>query len=142
MAADKDMLERLKTVPLFEGLSASELKDVLNNSRVVEHDGGHDIIEAGTGSVGFHLILEGQVSVSQGSRAIGTLGPGDYFGEISVIDGLPRTSTVTTTTPVRTLSLAAWKFQPLLEAHPTLTRKILLGLCKTLRAAEASRNAT
>jgi CRP/FNR family cyclic AMP-dependent transcriptional regulator len=141
MAADKDLLERLKTVPLFQGLSDKELKDVLGQSRVVEHDQGHDIVEAGTGSVGFHLILDGQASVSQGSRTIGSLGPGDYFGEISVIDGKPRTATVTTTTPVRTLSLAAWKFQALLEAHPTLTRKILLGLCQTVRAVEASRNA-
>lgn len=142
MAADKDLLERLKTVALFEGLSDKELKDVLGQSRVVEHDEGHDIVESGTGSVGFHLILEGQASVSQGARTIGTLGPGDYFGEISVIDGKPRSATVTTTTPVRTLSLVAWKFQPLLDAHPALTRKILLGLCKTLRAAEASQNAS
>jgi CRP/FNR family cyclic AMP-dependent transcriptional regulator len=141
MAGDKDLLDRLKTVPLFQGLSDKELKDVLGQSRVVDHEQGHDIVEAGTGSVGFHLILDGQASVSQGARTIGSLGPGDYFGEISLIDGLPRSATVTTTTPVRTLSLAAWKFQPLLEAHPALTRKILLGLCETLRAAEASTSA-
>lgn len=132
-----DLLERLKTVPLFKGLSEQELADVLGQSRVVEFDADHDIVEEGGGFVGFHLILEGKATVSRGTRTIGTLGPGDYFGEISVIDGKPRTATVTTESPVRTLSLAAGKFQPLLDAHPTLSRKILLGLCRTIRAAEA-----
>jgi CRP/FNR family cyclic AMP-dependent transcriptional regulator len=137
MASDTELLERLKTVPLFTGLSEKELKDVLSRSRVVEFEPDHDIVEEGGGFVGFHLILEGQATVSQASRTIATLGPGDYFGEISIIDGKPRTATVTTKSPVRTLSLSALKFQPLLDAHPTLTRKILLGLCKTIRAAEA-----
>jgi CRP/FNR family transcriptional regulator, cyclic AMP receptor protein len=139
MAADKDMLEQLKTVPLFQGLGDKELKDVLAQSRVVEHDEGHDIVEAGAGSVGFHLILDGSASVTQGARTLGSLGPGSYFGEISVIDGKPRSATVTATSAVRTLSLPAWKFQPLLDAHPKLTRQILLGLCKTVRAAESAR---
>jgi CRP-like cAMP-binding protein len=137
MAADQELLQRLKSVPLFEGLSDKELNAVASASRPVEHKAGHEIVEEGGGSVGFHLILEGQATVSQGTRTIRTLGPGDYFGEISVIDGKPRSATVTTDSPVRTLSLPAWKFQPLLDENPALTRKILVGLCETIRAAEA-----
>jgi len=137
MAADQELLQRLKSVPLFEGLSDKELKVVANASRTVEHQAGHEIVEEGGGSVGFHLILEGQATVSQGTRTIRTLGPGDYFGEISVIDGKPRSATVKSDSPMRTLSLAAWKFQPLLDENPTLARKILLGLCQTLRESDA-----
>jgi CRP/FNR family cyclic AMP-dependent transcriptional regulator len=134
--ADKDMLERLRSVPLFDGMSDNELKDVLHRTRVVEHDGG-EIIEEGRGGVGFHLILDGTVTVLQGGGVRRTLGPGDYFGEISLIDGKPRTATVRPDGPVRTLSLAAWNFDPLLDAHPSMARTMLLGLCQHVRAAEA-----
>jgi CRP/FNR family transcriptional regulator, cyclic AMP receptor protein len=135
--ADKDMLERLRSVPLFEGLSDKELRDVLGRTRVVEHDGGDEILEEGHGAVGFHLILDGTVTVLQGGGVRRTLGPGDYFGEISMIDGKPRSATVRPDGTVRTLSLAAWNFGPLLDAHPSMARKLLLGLCGHLRAAEA-----
>jgi CRP-like cAMP-binding protein len=132
-----ELLERLRTVPLFKGLSDEELTDVVDRSRVVEFEAHHDIVEEGGGFVGFHLILEGQATVSQASRTVTTLGPGDSFGEISVIDGKPRTATVTTASPVRTLSLSASSFLPLLDAHPALAHKILLGLCRTIRTSEA-----
>ncbi len=137
MAADKDLLQRLKSVPLFEGLSDKELNAVVSASRTVEHQAGHEVVEEGGGSVGFHLILDGTATVSQGARTIRTLAPGDYFGEISVIDGKPRSATVKTESAMRTLSLPAWKFQPLLDDNPALTRKILVGLCETIRASEA-----
>jgi CRP/FNR family cyclic AMP-dependent transcriptional regulator len=140
MAADRELLEGLKSVPLFKGLSEQELEDVVSQSRVVEFEAGHDIVEEGGGFVGFHLILEGQARVRHASRTIASLGPGDYFGEISVIDGKPRTATVTTESAVRTLSLSAGRFQPLLDAHPALTRKILLGLCLKIRGADAPMN--
>lgn len=137
MTTDRALAERLKTVPLFKDLSDEELEDVLAQSRIAEFEADHDIVEEGGGFVGFHLILDGRATVSQGMRTLRTLGPGDYFGEISVIDGKARTATVTTETPVRTLALPATKFQPLLDAHPSITRKVLLGLCRTIRAAEA-----
>lgn len=130
------MLQRLRSVPLFAGMSDKELADVLGRTRVVEHDGG-EIIEEGRGAVGFHLILEGTVTVLQGGGVRRTLGPGEYFGEISMIDGLPRSASVRPDGLVRTLSLPAWNFAPLLDAHPLMARTMLLGLCQHLRAAEA-----
>lgn len=137
LMADSDMLAKLGSVPLFEGLSDKELKDVLGRTRVVEHDADREIVEEGHGSVGFHLILDGSVTVLQNGEVRRTLGPGEYFGEISLIDGKPRSATIRTDAPVRTLSLAAWNFAPLLDAHPSMARKLLLGLCGHLRAAEA-----
>jgi CRP/FNR family cyclic AMP-dependent transcriptional regulator len=134
--ADKDMLQKLRSVPLFAGMSDKELADVLSQTQVVDHDGA-EIIEEGRGGVGFHLILDGTVTVLQGGGVRRTLGPGDYFGEISLIDGKPRSATVRPEGAVRTLSLTAWKFAPLLDAHPLMARAMLLGLCQHLRAAEA-----
>lgn len=135
--ADTEMLERLRSVPLFQGLSDKELRDVLSRSREVIHDAGGELAEEGKGGVGFHLILDGTVTVKQHGEVKGTLGPGDYFGEISLLDGKPRSATIVPDGTVRTLSLPAWNFAPLLEAHPKMAHALLLGLCRHLRAAEA-----
>jgi CRP-like cAMP-binding protein len=136
--ANKEMLDRLRSVPLFEGLSDRELTDVLSRSREVEHRAGSEIVEEGHGAAGFHLILDGTATVVRGGIVRGKLGPGSYFGEISLIDGKPRTATIRTDTAVRTLSVPAWGFGSLLDAHPSMARKLLLGLCQHLRAMESS----
>ena len=130
------MIHRLRSVPLFAGLSDKELEDVLSRTSVVEHE-GTEIVEEGRGGVGFHLILDGTVTVLQGGGVRRTLGPGDYFGEISLIDGKPRSATIRPDGSVRTMSLPAWKFAPMLDDHPKMARTLLLGLCAHLRAAEA-----
>ena len=65
------------------------------------------------------------------------LGPGDYFGEISMIDGKPRSATVHATSPVTTISLASWAFHPILDEHPEVTKELLKVMCARLRAAES-----
>ena len=134
--SDDDRLARLRSVPLFAGLKDKQLKDILGRTREVEHTGG-EIVEEGSKGVGFHLILEGTATVLQHGEVRRTLGPGDYFGEISLIDGKPRSATIRPDGPVRTLSLAAWNFEPLLEKHPTLAHELLLGLCAHVREAES-----
>jgi CRP/FNR family cyclic AMP-dependent transcriptional regulator len=135
MAQDQ-RLERLRAVPLFAGLKDKELKDILGATRELDHPPG-EILEEGSGGVGFHLILDGTATVLQGGQVRRTLGPGDYFGEISLIDGKPRSATIRADGTLRTLSLTAWTFQPLLEKHPALNHELLLGLCAHVREAEA-----
>ena len=134
--SDAELVARLGSVPLFSGLDQRHLKDLANRARVVEHPAGREIVEEGGGSVGFHLLLEGTAKVTQGDQVRRTIGPGDYFGEISLIDGKPRSATVRAETPVRSLSLTAWQFAPVLEANPSMSHSILLGLCKLIREAE------
>jgi len=133
---DNELIERLRSVPLFGGLTTKALRDVLARSRTVEHADGQ-LIEEGTHGVGFHLILEGTAAILQHGEVIGKIGRDDYFGEVSLIDGKERSATVRADGPLTTLSVAAWNFAPLLDAHPEMARELLLGLCRHLRAAES-----
>ncbi|MDQ3784727.1 MAG: cyclic nucleotide-binding domain-containing protein [Actinomycetota bacterium] len=135
MPTVKELIDRLGSVYLFEDLSEKDLKALVGRATEVEHSAGHKIVTEGRGGVGFHLILEGHAQVLVHEQNHGWLGPGDYFGEMSLIDGQPRSATVRADTPVRTLSLTSWDFQPLLD-DPVITKKLLLGVCKRLRSAE------
>jgi len=135
---DRELVTKLKRIPLFGDLSDRELRHICKQGRVVEHEQANDVVEEGGGSVGFHLILDGNASVLQGGKVRRHIGPGDYFGEISLLDGKPRSATIHADSPLRTFSLAAWDFRPLLDAEPKLARKLLLGLCALVRSSEAT----
>lgn len=134
----KDTLLLLKTVPLFEGLSKRELDKLISVSKEVDFEEGHAIVEEGATGVGFHLILEGEAHVLVGGRKRATLRSGNYFGEMSLIDGGPRSATVKTATPVRTLALTSWAFLPLLDKNPSIAKKLLVEMSRRLRALERS----
>jgi CRP-like cAMP-binding protein len=134
----KDMLALLGQVPLFEGLSRKELQSILETGKEITHGEGHDIVEEGSTGVGFHLILEGEAEVLVGGVPRGTLRAGDYFGEMSLLDGGPRSATVRTVTPVHTIALTSWAFMPLLDKSPSIARKLLLEMSKRLRHVEDS----
>ena len=113
----QDIRESVRSVPLFRELSDRELGEVVQVTKRVEYPAGATVASEGEPGLGFHLIL----------------GPGDYFGEISLLDGGPRSATVATTTPMQTLSIVSWDFGPLLDRHPAMTKKLLLGLCEIIR---------
>jgi CRP-like cAMP-binding protein len=127
----------LGSVGLFEGLSNKELSQISKASRTVEFPTGSVIVKEGEEGVGFHLILSGRAKVAVKGRTRTTLGPGKFFGELSLIDRGPRTATVTADTNVKTLSLVSWEFLPLVEKTPSIARKLLLEMCRRLREADA-----
>ncbi len=129
----QDIRESVRSVPLFRELSDRELGEVVQVTKRVEYPAGATVATEGERGLGFHLILEGNAEVSVGGASRGVLGPGDYFGEISLLDGGPRSATVATTTPMQTLSIVSWDFGPLLDRHPAMTKKLLLGLCEIIR---------
>ena len=137
MSEPENYEDHLARTDLFSGLSRRTLKKLSSRSRVVEHDTGHRIAEEGLGALAFHLVLDGAASVSHGGQRIRTLGPGDYFGEMSVIDGKPRSADVEATEPLRTLVVPYQVFQELLDSEPTFTRALLDLLCSRLREAES-----
>lgn len=136
--ARKSLTELLGSVSLFEGLSKRELAKIEKLGKEVNFPAGKTIVTEGENGVGFHLILEGKAKVIGGGRKRSTMGPGEWFGELSLIDRGPRTATVTTETPVRTFSLLSWEFLPLLDKNPMIARKIMVEMCTRLRAERTS----
>jgi CRP-like cAMP-binding protein len=132
----QELVEALGSVPIFSELSKKELKEIVDVGTVMDRPAEDDVVTEGGGGVGFHLILAGEAKVVRNGRRIATLGPGQFFGEISVIDDGPRTATVTTLEGYREFGVSAWDFRPILRANPSITFKLLVHLCGRLREAE------
>ena len=124
------------TIDVFQGLSKRALGRA-RAGRVIEHPDGHEIIAEGHGAVGLHLITAGTARVTSGGSVRRTLGVGDYFGEISVIDGKPRSASVEAITGLTTFAIHPTTVNGLPDDNPAFARKLLLLLCARLREAES-----
>ncbi|MGH2792667.1 MAG: cyclic nucleotide-binding domain-containing protein [Actinomycetota bacterium] len=129
----KNSMQMLASVGLFEGLSKKELNQIHSQAREGEFAPEDVIVTEGETGVGFHLIISGRAKVLAGKKVIANLGPGQFFGELSLIDRGPRTATVVAQTNLKTLSLVSWEFLPLLDRNPRIARKILVEITKRLR---------
>jgi len=136
--ADRKLVEQLKTVPLFSGCSTRELASLGRFLREVDFPAGRMIVQEGRTGTGLHVIIEGETKVVVGDRTRRRLGPGEFFGEISLLDRGPRTATVVAETPVRTLTLSAWNFRAALKEHPSMAVKMLEELASRVRSAGSS----
>jgi CRP-like cAMP-binding protein len=134
-------VEQLRSVPLFRDFSEEELGHVAQVTKRVEFPEGRTVANQGEVGVGFHLIVEGSADVIQDGETIGHLKPGEYFGEISLIDGGTRSASVTTTAPTTTLSIAVWDFSRLIEHSNLMMKKLLVGLCHILRTTRTHKQA-
>jgi CRP-like cAMP-binding protein len=136
--AAKTPIDMLAEVDLFKVLTKKEVKAIHDAGKEVSFNAGRVIVSEGETGVGFHLILEGKATVTVNGQARATLGVGDYFGEIAIIDRGPRSATVTATTDVRTLGITSWDFMPVLSENFEMCRKIMVELSRRLRSAEKS----
>ena len=120
--------------PLFGGVDLDGLAAI--GYRALEFEFPSDNVIARQGEIGTGLfdVFEGAVRVVRDGEELARLGPGDFFGEMSVIDGHPRVAQVVTTEPTRCLALASWEFERLVLDHPTIALAILRGLSARLRA--------
>ena len=135
MEAD-ELQTRMAGIELFQGLSKRDLKKIIGSGKQTAHPDGHEVITEGSGAIGFHLITAGEARVTSGEAVRRTLGVGDYFGEISVIDGQPRSASVEAVGSLQTFAIHPVVFQKLLDDHPDFARGLLVVLCKRLRDAE------
>ena len=132
MSTKKDGVERLAAVPMFAELSKRDLGRLWDRMKVARHAAGHQIVSEGRGGHGFHLVLDGAVRVQRKSKQL-TLGPGDFFGEMSIIDEGPRTATVTASEPTQVASLSSAEFRVFAKQHPELCWKLLVFMTRRLR---------
>ena len=127
--AKADLLRR---VPLFAGLSKRELEQLGGIADELDLGEGRTLIKQGDRGREFFTLVEGEATVVQGGKTLRTLRDGDFFGEIALVTDVPRTSTVTTSTPVRLLVLTKRDFQRLMREQPSIQRKVLEALAQRL----------
>jgi CRP-like cAMP-binding protein len=129
-------MDLLKKVPMFSNLSQRHLREVSKHADQLSVKTGNVLAEQGKIGWEFIFIVEGKARVEKDGKVIRQLSGGDFLGEISLIDGEPRTATVTAETDMILLVVNKTSFDHLLAKVPGLQRKILIALCKYLRSAE------
>jgi CRP-like cAMP-binding protein len=133
--------ELLAGCPLFKGIDADGLTKLAALATSVDFPAGHVIARQGEIGTGFFVIVSGGVRVVRDGNAVAHLGPGEFFGELSVLDRMPRNATVAAEEPTSCLALASWDFENVLLAEPALTLAILRGVAIRLReVTESSRH--
>lgn len=129
-------LELLRRVPLFSHLSGAGLEEVGRLADEVDLPAGRELMREGDRGREFMLVLDGQVRIHRGGRQLTTLGPGDFLGEIALLDGGPRSATATADTPVRVLVLARSEFLTLIDEFPDIRTAVLEALAQRVRRLE------
>jgi CRP/FNR family cyclic AMP-dependent transcriptional regulator len=129
-------VELLQKIPLFEDLDRRELETLARSFKERRFNAGETVTAEGTGGVGFFIIGEGEAAVTVGGEERTTFGPGDYFGEVALIDEGARTATITATTDLVCYGLTSWEFKPLVEGNGQIAWKLLQTLAKRLRASD------
>jgi CRP/FNR family transcriptional regulator, cyclic AMP receptor protein len=127
----------LGQVPLFCMLSRKELAGLARNAHDRTFPAGAVLTAEDQGGVTFGVIVSGQASVSVHGQPARTLGPGDYFGEMALIDHSYRSATITAETEVRCLLFTAWVFRPFALQHPETAWALLEAMVQRVREAEA-----
>jgi CRP-like cAMP-binding protein len=135
MAEIEDTLAR---VPLFSGIKPKELKKLSKRMTERDFNEGDEITRQGESGIGFFVIEEGNASVSVDGNIVRTLGPGEHFGEVALIDSGPRSATIIAGTDRRCRGMSAWEFKPFVEEHPEVAWGLLETLVGRLRAAEGA----
>ncbi len=129
-------VELIKGVPLFAECSKKELSEVAGIADEIDLREGKELTKEGGTGREFFILVEGTAEVRKGTRRVNMLGPGDFFGEISLIRHTPRTATVVATSPVRTLVITERSFRALLEHQPGIQTKVLSALAARLAPDE------
>jgi CRP-like cAMP-binding protein len=133
------MTESLRNVPMFAELSDKDLKRLAESMHEKSFSEGQEIVTQGESGLGFFVILEGSASVDVGGAEGGRLGPGDYFGEMALLDagGGSRSASIRAGEGLKCAGMTAWNFKPFVLDHPEVAWALLQTIAKRLRAAEA-----
>jgi len=128
-------VEVLQRVPLFADLSEREVRQIARLFKARRFAKDETVVKEGSGGAAFFVIESGEAAVFIGGKKISTLKPGDYFGEIALLDEGARMATITAASDLLCYGLTYWDFRPLVEANGSIGWKLLQGMSKMLRAA-------
>ena len=127
-----DLLQR---VPLFSDLDRKELERIATSMKQRTFAAGETVTAEGSSGVGFFVIESGNAKVTIGGEDRRRLGPGDYFGEVALLNESARTATITAESDLKCYGLTSWEFRPLVETQPSIAWKLLQAMSKTYQAA-------
>jgi CRP/FNR family transcriptional regulator, cyclic AMP receptor protein len=130
-------VELLQRVPLFAGLDRKELERLSGSFKERTFPAGDTVATEGEGGAGFFVIESGEAVVKVHGDERGRLGPGDYFGDIALIDQGDRTASIEAVSDLKTYGLTFWDFRPLVESDARIAWPLLQAMAQRLRAAEA-----
>jgi CRP/FNR family transcriptional regulator, cyclic AMP receptor protein len=135
MSGVEDAIAR---VPMFGHLPEKERKHLAAGFKERTFPAGKVISEAGQEGVGFFVIDSGTASVTVGGKLRRTLGSGDFFGEMALIEDWIRTATITADSELRCYGLTAWDFRPMVQTHPDVAWALLVTMARRVRELEAA----
>jgi CRP/FNR family cyclic AMP-dependent transcriptional regulator len=128
----------LQKVPLFRGLSKKQLRDISGLATRLNEPAGTVLTKEGSVGHEFIIVIEGEIEVRKGDQVIATRGPGDYVGEIALMDHRPRTATVVAKTPVVIEVIGQREFRTLLAEAPGLSSDIMSTMAQRLAELDQS----
>lgn len=126
---------RLKSLPLFESVSGEELESIVPFVSEVSVSEGKHLVDEGDYAYTFMAIEEGTADVRRGDEAVAQLGPGDFFGEVGLLDTEKRTATVVATSPMRLVTLDRWDMRRLEKTIPSAVERIRAAAAERLPGA-------
>jgi CRP-like cAMP-binding protein len=129
----------LDSVELFSGCSQKELRTVASLCTRLDIEAGFVLTRQGTRDPECFVVGAGSAAVEIDGRAVGTVGPGDVVGEMSLLDGGPRSATVTALSPMTLYVMSRREFQSMMRANPSIVGKIATSLARRLRQAQSTR---
>jgi len=138
MASSSDASSMIGSVPFFSNLNSRNRKTLLAQGKEMSYKTGSTIVAEGDTGVGFFLILDGKAEVRKKGKLLATLSRGQFFGEMSLIDDLPRSADVIALQPTKCWAITAWSFASVIKEHPELALSMLKEVVKRLRAAQSS----
>lgn len=133
---DSETVEVIERVPLFEGLTPRDVEGIASMFKERRFEAGQIVTKEGAGGGAFFVIESGEATVTLGEREVAHFGPGDYFGEVALIDDGARTATVVATTDLVCHGLTYWEFRPLVQQNATIAWNLLRTLAHRLRSAQ------
>lgn len=136
MRRDRSGTEHLKSVALFSACTRKELELIAGATTELRFPAGETLARQGQNGHEFMVIVEGTARVEISGQTVATLGQGDFFGEIALLDGGPRTATVVAETDLVAEVIGQREFAGLVEDSPQLAKQLLVGLARRLRAAD------
>ncbi|MGH8985890.1 MAG: cyclic nucleotide-binding domain-containing protein [Acidimicrobiia bacterium] len=136
MARDA-FIDHLAAVPLFSACSRKDLQLVAKRAEDVKVEAGKQLVTEGDAGTEFFVIIDGNATVARHGQKVAELGPGQFFGDLALLDRAPRNATITADTPMELVVLGQREFAGLIDDVPEFAHKLLAGLARRLRESDS-----